>query len=134
MFQNNPQFLRMYFMFWKLSEKTKTAVKLYMVYAYFEIGRMIVEEEQNGENWAKYGVYLTKELSVYWTAQFGKGFSAANLKQMLQFYMVYAHDEIDQTLSDQTETLPAVSTGRWFYQLVNEEYGLLLEFLLGEVV
>ena len=35
-----------------------------MVYAYFEIGHMIVEEEQNGENRAAYGAYLLKELSA----------------------------------------------------------------------
>lgn len=29
-------------------EKTKTAVNITMVYAYYEIGRTIVEEEQNG--------------------------------------------------------------------------------------
>ncbi len=33
-------------------------------YAYYEIGRMIVEEEQHGENRAAYGTRLLKELSV----------------------------------------------------------------------
>lgn len=36
-------------------KKVKTAVNLSMVYAYYEIGRMIVEEEQHGENRAEYG-------------------------------------------------------------------------------
>lgn len=45
----------------------KTAVNLTMVYAYFEIGRMIVEEEQKGENRAEYGQYLLKELSSHLT-------------------------------------------------------------------
>ena len=45
-------------------KNVKTAVNLSMVYAYFEIGHMIVEEEQNGENRAAYGAYLLKELSA----------------------------------------------------------------------
>ena len=53
-----------------------------MVYAYFEIGRMIVEEEQHGANRAAYGTQLLKELSLYLTQQFGKGYSAENLKLM----------------------------------------------------
>ncbi len=45
----------------------KTAVNLSMVYAYFEIGRMIVEEEQQGENRAAYGKYLLQTLSDHLT-------------------------------------------------------------------
>ena len=39
----------------KARKNAKTAVNLSMVYAYYEIGRMIVEEEQHGENRAAYG-------------------------------------------------------------------------------
>lgn len=49
-------------------KNAKTAVNLSMVYAYFEIGRMIVEEEQHGANRAAYGTQLLKELSAYNTA------------------------------------------------------------------
>lgn len=49
-----------------------------MVYAYYEIGRMIVEEEQRGEQRAAYGTQLLKELSTYLTKNYGKGFSVAN--------------------------------------------------------
>lgn len=93
----------------------KTAVNLSMVYAYFEIGRMIVEEEQQGADRAAYGTQLLKELSAYLTEHYGKGFSVTNLKQMRQFYVVYAHDSIGQTLSDQFTNLPTVSTGRKFF-------------------
>ena len=34
-------------------KNVKTAVNIAMVYTYFEIGRMIIEEEQNGDNRAK---------------------------------------------------------------------------------
>ena len=96
-------------------KNAKTAVNLSMVYAYFEIGRMIVEEEQHGTNRAAYGTQLLKELSAYLTGIYGRGFSVTNLKQMRQFYLIYANDQIGQTLSDQFENLPAVSTGRKFY-------------------
>lgn len=96
-------------------KNAKTAVNLAMVYAYYEVGRMIVEEEQHGENRAAYGQKILQELSAYLTRRFGKGFSITNLKQMRQFYTVYAHDQIGQTLSDQFENLPAISSGRRFY-------------------
>ena len=96
-------------------KNAKTAVNLAMVYAYFEIGRMIVEEEQHGANRAVYGTKILKELSAYLIGIYGRGFSITNLKQMRQFYITYANDQIGQTLSDQFENLPAVSTGRKFY-------------------
>ena len=92
-----------------------TAVNLSMVYAYYEIGRMIVEEEQHGENRATYGKKLLKELSTYLTGMFGKGYSAENLKLMRRFYSIYSHDQIGETVFTQFENLPAISTGRKFY-------------------
>ena len=46
-------------------KNAKTAVNLAMVYAYYEIGRMIVEEEQHGQNRAAYGKQILQELSKY---------------------------------------------------------------------
>lgn len=96
-------------------KNAKTAVNLTMVYAYFEIGRMIIEEEQNGKNRAAYGKQILQDLSEYLTAQFGKGFSVGNLKNIRQFYRVYAHDQIGETVFSQFENLPATETGRRFY-------------------
>ena len=93
----------------------KTAVNLAMVYAYFEIGKMIVEEEQQGQNRAAYGKQLLKELSAYLTASFGKGYSSDNLKLFRKFYMVYSNDQIGETVFPQFKNLPSVSTGRRFY-------------------
>lgn len=84
------------------------------MYAYFETGKLIVEEEQNGKQRAAYGKYVIPELSKYLTEHIGRGFSVTNLKQMRKFYQVYAGDQIGQTLSDQFVSLPAVSTGRKF--------------------
>lgn len=96
-------------------KNAKTAVNLSMVYAYYEIGRMIVEEEQNGENRAAYGKKILKELSDYLTEHYGKGFSVGNLKNIRQFYKVYSNDQIGETVFSQFENLPAVSTGRKFF-------------------
>lgn len=43
-------------------KQAKAAVNLSMVYAYYEIGRRIYEEEQQGKERAEYGKYLLKEL------------------------------------------------------------------------
>lgn len=96
-------------------KNARTAVNLTMVYAYYEIGKMIVEEEQHGENRAAYGKQILQELSKYLTDQFGKGFSTTNLKQMRQFYTVYSSDQIGQTLSDQFEGASKTEEGRQFY-------------------
>lgn len=55
----------------------------------FEIGRRIVEQEQEGENRAEYGKALLKVLSNRLAKEFGKGFSRANLQNMRNFYIVY---------------------------------------------
>ncbi len=49
-----------------------------MVCTYFEIGRMIVQEEQNRKDRAEYGKQLLKGLSEQQTNEFGKGFSVVN--------------------------------------------------------
>ncbi|MCM1136032.1 MAG: PDDEXK nuclease domain-containing protein [Clostridium sp.] len=95
-------------------EKTKTAVNVMMVYAYYEIGKTIVEEEQNGNNRAAYGKRMLQSLSEYLTQKFGKGFSVGNLKNIRQFYKTYVSDQIGETVFSQFENLPSVSTGRKF--------------------
>ena len=67
-----------------------------MVITYFEIGKMIIEEEQKGKERAKYGQQLTVELSRRLSKEFGKGFSVTNIQQMRNFYLVY---QKQQTLS-----------------------------------
>ncbi|MEO6177719.1 MAG: PDDEXK nuclease domain-containing protein [Flavobacterium circumlabens] len=64
-----------------------------MTITYFEIGRIIVEEEQNGKDRAQYGKQLLKGLSQQLTKEFGKGFSIRNLEQIRQFYMTYSKSE-----------------------------------------
>lgn len=64
-----------------------------MVYAYFEIGKYIVEYEQNGKDRAEYGKSVLKNLSARLTKRFGKGFSEDNLSNMRKFYLCYQISE-----------------------------------------
>jgi predicted nuclease of restriction endonuclease-like (RecB) superfamily len=84
---------------------------LTMCVTYFEVGRMIVEKEQNGKRKAEYGTGLMNELSAYLNGRFKRGFSVANLKNARQFYLTYA-SRIRQTLSSELnegESLPVRS-------------------------
>ena len=64
-----------------------------MVCTYFEIGRMIVEEEQSGKDRAEYGKQILKGLSDELKKEFGKGFSIDNLENMRKFYLAYSISE-----------------------------------------
>jgi hypothetical protein len=77
-----------------LEEARRTAyraVNVAMVQAYWEIGRIIVEEEQKGAERAEYGKALIKELSRRLTRDYGKGFTESNLKYMRQFYLTFSN-------------------------------------------
>lgn len=77
-----------------LSESRKfvvNTVNTAMVKTYFEIGRLIVENEQNGKNRAEYGKETLKNLSERLTKDFGKGFSVENLDRMRFFYRTYSN-------------------------------------------
>jgi predicted nuclease of restriction endonuclease-like (RecB) superfamily len=60
-----------------------------LLYAYWEIGKRIVTEEQNGNERAEYGTGLLKELSTRLTDEFGKGFDERELRKMRQFYQTF---------------------------------------------
>ena len=64
--------------------------------AYWNIGRIIVEHEQNSKTRAEYGTQTLKDLSKTLVTEFGKGFSVSNLQFMRRFYQAY---QIQQTVS-----------------------------------
>lgn len=66
------------------------AVDACQVMASFEIGRHIVEHEQQGAQRAEYGKQVLKELANQLTAEFGRGFSRSNLEYMRKFYLAYS--------------------------------------------
>lgn len=65
------------------------AVNQAMVSTYWQIGKRIVEEEQQGQTRAEYGKQLLKELSAALTEEFGKGFSVQNLYSFRQFFLTF---------------------------------------------
>ena len=79
-----------------------------MVMTYFEIGRMIVVDEQKGKRRAGYAEETLKNLSIDLTKEFGKGFSERNLENMRKFYNLYSF-RISQTVSAKSETASRIS-------------------------
>ena len=67
-----------------------------MVLAYWNIGKVIVDVEQEGKERADYGKKLIEKLSLKLTEDLGKGFSRQNLQNMKQFYKCFKNC---QTLS-----------------------------------
>ena len=69
--------------------QVKQAVNHTMVQAYWQIGQLIVEQEQQGEQRAEYGKAQLQQLSEQLTSDFGKGFDITNLRNMRRFYQVF---------------------------------------------
>lgn len=91
-----------------LIEKSKAQivrnVNMTIILTYFEIGRMIVEDEQNGSSRAEYADKTLKQLSLELTRDFGKGFSHRNLEYFRKFYLTYG-PRISQTPSAKSKKL-----------------------------
>ena len=114
--RNEEKFYEQVIQLFKNAKSSVTAaVNMTMVYSYYEAGRMIVKEEQNGKERAEYGKYILKELSVRLTEKLGKGFSYDNLKLMRKFYIEFSKDQIRETVFPQSENLPKTKEGRKFY-------------------
>jgi len=60
-----------------------------LIMTYWQIGKIIVEDEQKHESRAEYGKQTLKTLSKALSEEYGKGFSRSNLQNMRQFYLAY---------------------------------------------
>lgn len=100
--------------FEKARKSSFEAVNEIVVGANWEIGKRIVEVEQNGNERADYGKYLIDNLSRDLTLKFGKGFSRTNLRTMRQFFLLYpihhpggelswSHHKLLLTVSDESK-------------------------------
>ncbi len=69
--------------------QVKQTVNSAMVQAYWHIGQLIIEDEQQGNVRAEYGKAQLKQLSQQLTAEFGKGFEERNLRNMRRFYLTF---------------------------------------------
>jgi hypothetical protein len=91
------------------------SVDLIQVLTNFEIGRRIVDHEQQGTARAGYGEGILKEISMALTDEFGRGFSLTNIKMMRKFYLTY-QNRISQTASD---FLPSTQKGQTLSDLLH---------------
>tara|TARA_R110000737_G_C14535329_1_gene477988 strand:- start:59 stop:1039 length:981 start_codon:yes stop_codon:yes gene_type:complete len=73
----------------KARQQATNAVNSAMVFAYWEIGKRIVEEEQKGSERAQYGAHLLSQLAKGLSDDFGKSFDARELRRIRQFYLSF---------------------------------------------
>ena len=77
-------------------QQVKKTINHQMVSTYWDIGRLIVEHEQQGQARAEYGKQQLQQLSKRLTDEFGKGFDITNLRNMRRMYLAFP---IRETLS-----------------------------------
>jgi hypothetical protein len=77
--------------------QAKRSVNQAMVLAYWQVGKLIVEHEQGGEDRAAYGAKTLQLLADRLTADFGKGFAVQSLRNYRQFYLSIAAEVIRST-------------------------------------
>lgn len=73
--------------------QVRQSVNSAMVQSYWQIGRLIVEDEQQGESRAAYGKQQLQQLSKQLTERLGKGFDVTNLRHMRAFYQAFSIQE-----------------------------------------
>jgi predicted nuclease of restriction endonuclease-like (RecB) superfamily len=90
---NNNFYKEIKELLYSAKNKVYQTINTTMTQTYFQIGKRIVEEEQNGELRAEYGKKLIKNLSLELNKEFGDGFSIDNLKNMRRFYLCFQKSE-----------------------------------------
>lgn len=121
--QNRMLFQQVVALIKNAQQQVARTINSTMVYTYFEIGRMIVEEEQNGQERAAYGKQVLKGLSNELTKEFKKGFSVENLDRMRMFYRTYSNS------SSLTRLLQIVNSSSVMTNSENKKkYALIGEF------
>ena len=132
--QNTNLFQQVAVLLKNAQQQVLRTVNSTMVFTYFEIGRMIVEEEQNGKERADYGKQVLKGLSEQLTKEFGKGFSLSNLEQIRKFFLIYSKSEtllrISQIQNSQSVIVESESTipQSLIVEFKNFDYHTLISF------
>ena len=78
-------------------QQARRSVNQAMVLAYWQVGKLIVEHEQGGQDKAAYGAQTLQTLAQRLSTEFGRGFSLANLRNFRQFFLTFTEDEIRYT-------------------------------------
>lgn len=104
--------------------RTKAAqtVNTLLVQTYWQVGQYIVEFEQGGKEKAEYGSFLFDQLSKDLTAQYGKGFSRANLLYMRKLYLAFP----------KRETLSNVLGWSHYFEILRSDDELAIRFYVKQ--
>lgn len=86
---NNDLFLTVKEIIMESRSRAYRMVNAVLIETYWQIGRIIVEDEQDGKERADYGKLLLKNLAQQLTLEFGKGFDDSNLRNMRAFYKAF---------------------------------------------
>ena len=100
------------------------AVNVEMLNAYWNIGKFVIEFEQNGNKKAKYGERLLENLSTDLKIKYGKGFSRTNLNYMRLFYIKYP----------KRETVSHKLTWSHYFELLKIENNISRDFYLNQAI
>lgn len=103
-------------------QKAASAVNSLLVETYWNIGKYIVEFEQNGKLRAEYGEALLSNLSKDLTLLFGKGFSRSNLTYMRKLYISF----------QKCETLSHKLTWSHYFEILKADSELEINFYVKE--
>lgn len=102
-------------------ERVNRTVNSAIVETYWQVGRLIVEDEQQGEAKAEYGKAVLKSLSERLTAEFGKGFDETNLRKMRQFYRYFPALDASDPIRDALRHELSWTHYRHLLRVENEE-------------
>ncbi|HXH99320.1 MAG TPA: PDDEXK nuclease domain-containing protein [Sphingobacteriaceae bacterium] len=111
-----------------IEESRKSVVRhvnTVMVYTYYNIGKIIIEHEQGGEERASYSQETLKQLSFQLSNEYGKGYSVDNLEKFRKFYLIY-HTKISESLIRKSSK-PSFSTFQDAFKLSWTHYFHLLK-------
>lgn len=78
-------------------ERAYNATSAAMVLTYWNVGKRIVEQEQNGNQRAEYGTAMLDVLAAELTREYGKSYSKRNLQYFRKFYQCFPDEEIVNT-------------------------------------
>jgi predicted nuclease of restriction endonuclease-like (RecB) superfamily len=84
-------------------KRVYSSVNSTMVQAYWLIGKRIVEEEQRGKERAEYGKQIINNVSKELTDEFGRGFSATNIRYFRQFFQLFPAESIYHLTGDELQ-------------------------------
>ena len=103
------------------------AVNEILVQTYWQIGKYIVEFEQNGAAKAEYGDKLLLRLSKDLTQAYGKGFSRSNLSYMRKFYNAF---QICETVSHKSKKIVLSAKLSWshYFEILKADNELEISF------